>query len=106
MDYSDRLTLTLVTVDVVVIAMTGLAGLLVDLGTHGRRWTHRRLSARSISFLCTCVLGIAGMVILPMTIAVGVSKSFVATAGMGPWVLALGSAVCFAVSRRFDRAPR
>jgi hypothetical protein len=104
MDSQDRLVLTLVLADVAVIVMAGLAGFLVDMALPGRRWTRWRLSARSLSLLCTCVVGIVAMVIVPMTLwAAGVSKTVVANTGMGPWVLALAGAVCFVVSRNFDR---
>jgi hypothetical protein len=102
MDSQDRLVLALVVADVIVIVTAGLAGFLVDVVLHGRRWTRRRWSARSLGLFCTSILGIAVMVLLPMSLAVGVSKVFVASAGMGPWVLAIGGAVCFAISRALD----
>jgi hypothetical protein len=104
MDSQDRLVLTLVLVDVAVIVMAGLAGFLVDMALPGRRWTRWRLSARSLGLLCTGVLGIVAMFIVPMTLlAAGVPTTVVAPAGMGPWVLALAGAVCFAVSRNLDK---
>ncbi|GAA0952395.1 hypothetical protein [Virgisporangium aurantiacum] len=104
MDSQDRIVLALVLVDVAVIVMAGLAGFLIDLTLPGRRWTRWRLSARSVALLCTCMVGTAGLVVVPVVmLAAGVPRTIIAPAGMGPWILALGGAVTFAVSRTVDR---
>jgi hypothetical protein len=104
MDSQDRIALTLVLVDVAVIVMAGLVGFLVDLALPGRRWTRWRLSARSVALLCTCMVGTAGLVVVPMVlVAAGVPGTIIAPTGIGPWILALGGAVAFAVSRTVDR---
>jgi hypothetical protein len=107
MDGDDWLTTALVLIDVGLIVLAGLAGFLVDLARPGRRWTRWRVSARSVAFLCATVVGTAGLVVVPiMLLALGVPKTVVAPAGMGPWVLAIGGVACFTVSRRFDRKTR
>jgi hypothetical protein len=103
-DLDDKIVVLMVLVDVMVLVMAALTGFLVDLALTGRRWTRWRLSARSVALLCVCAVGVVtGIVGAPLALAIGVPVTVVAPAGPGPWALAFGGALSFALSRAIDR---